>query len=262
MVTAKTFGFWLAEALHWLLLGGAILLLLYIEIVQRFILHEAHLENYERPFTLILLVLLSLALATERYGRFGKIDRQFERIAGAVENAMPARLLTDKEVGSEALRLVRAAERTIKALIYEEQPSQSRTISQEIAIHMASRKNVKFEMVLVADLTSVNEEFWRIHAERFDEYRKRGIEDHFVRYILDSKTPVGLDVLIVDDDHFGIAFSRLPRLKEQPKELAIRFWQQPAITRLVGEWFDRLTKEGIAVRYEVAEQKYRQDQVS
>jgi len=187
---------------------------------------------------------------------------QFRQLVGALENVLPARLLRGKEVDIGALRLVRAAERTIKVLVYEEEASQSPTISQEIAVHMSKRRDVSFEMVLVADLASVNNEFWRIHEDRFGEYRKRSIEGHFRRYILDSKCPVGLDVLIVDDDHFGVAFSRLPKPEAQTKELAIRFWDQPDITRLVREWFDNVIKEGIAISYEDAEQKYRQDQIS
>ena len=96
---------------------------------------------------------------------------------------------------------------------------------------------VTFEMILVADLSNVDDRFWTIHEERFKEYRKRGIESHFDRYILDSKSPVGFDLLIVDDQHLGIAFSRLPRPK-QTKELGIRFWEQRHITELVVDWFD------------------------
>ncbi len=225
-MTPQTSDFWskVDGALHSLLLIGAIVLLLYVEVLERLILHKPQLEEYERAYTLILLILLSLAIATERFVRFRRINTQFEQIARGIENALPARLLKDKEVGIEALRLIHAAERTIKVLIYEEEASQSETISEEIAKHMARHKNVRFEMVLVANLSKVDDEFWKIHEDRFREYRDRGLgSSDFKRYILDSKSPVGLDLLIVDDDHLGIAFSRLPRPRPQTKELGIRF---------------------------------------
>jgi hypothetical protein len=250
----------LGEATHWLLLIGAIVGVLYVEVVDRFIVKPPH-PDYERTFTMLLVVLLALALGIERNTRFKRIDAHFGQMARMVELALPTRLLLEAEVAGEALRLVRAAEHNIRALVYEEAAGKSRTISEEIAKHMEHHPGVKFELVLVADLSRIEDDFWRIHAQRYEAYRTRGVEGRFFRYILDYTKRVGLDVLIVDDNHLGIAFSPLPNYEEQVKNLGFRFWDQPEIATRVRDWFDTVflkegQSQGITIKYEEAEATY------
>jgi hypothetical protein len=65
---------------------GAIVGVLYVEVADRFIVKPPH-PDYERTFTMLLVVLLALALGLERNTRFKRIDSHFAQITRTVELA-------------------------------------------------------------------------------------------------------------------------------------------------------------------------------
>jgi hypothetical protein len=218
-------------------------------------------EGRELHLSLGIMSLLAVALGLERFTRFSRIEKQFDAIdrtltktkqslLGEISHALPARLLTGIEVFEQAAGLVGVARHSIKALVYEGETDNSATISEAIAHHLENHSTIKFELVLAVNLESITEDFWRIHEQRFDAYKRRHVEKQVDRFLLDTRKAFGFDTLIVDNTHVGLAFSPVPA-GEQTKQVGIRFWSQQTLASELTTWFDHLTRTGgPAKRYE------------
>jgi len=139
MTTLQRSWSWLAEAFHWLLLGGAYCIPFTLRLGTAY-LHKPHWEDSERTLTLI--YSSSSRCARDRtLWSVQEIDMQFRQLVGALENVLPARLLRGKEVDIEALRLYERLSAQSRSCL-RGRSKQSPTISQEIRMHMSKRRDV------------------------------------------------------------------------------------------------------------------------
>jgi len=230
--------------------------------------------SWELHVALVIVALLALALGIERFTRFEKIEEQFGAIQKTLSEALPtqelvsqinrilqqavrARLLTGIEVYEETIRLITAAEQSIKALVYEGEAADSGTVSDAIANHLEHHHTVSFYLVLVVNWELINDQFWEIHGKRYDVYKRRHVEKQVHRYILKARNPLGFDTLIIDDTHLGISFSPVTSA-DQSKQVGLRLLDQRAIVGPAKSWFDNhFLMGGAATGYEHAEEQWR-----
>lgn len=202
------------------------------------------------PFTLRIVGLLALALGLERFtrfahfdGRFSSLEDKLNRLGDEIGRRLSAGVLDGYDnVYDRATTLLRTSETSMRALVFANSfPVAPERFNDALIEHLKKHPTVKYHITFAANLTEVPEEFWSTVERREGGMKEAGVSRQLRITFLDTRKPIGFDILAVDHKHCCIAMS--PVAPGDPKsrmESAIVFEHEPEVTKRVRSWLDNL----------------------
>jgi hypothetical protein len=190
--------------------------------------------------------LLALSLGLERATHFQTIDRQIEDLRSLLARSAGGQHLKGyNEIYEAAIRLCSSADQQIRTVVFNTSPIKKPKTPQEWARAIAQRlqdsrkinRPVKLEAVIAVDFDFVKASDMAPFKERYKLYKKFGVADLYMPRLLEAKSPIGLDIFIIDRDHVIIAFTVSEGLRELQR--GILFENQPQLASEFADWFDQ-----------------------
>jgi hypothetical protein len=242
-------GKWLHRIVEWLLA----LVLIAVGLLGAFheVLHRVGLEiTNPDSFTLRIVGLLALALGLERFTRFAQlekhfasVDKQFSDLQKEIDERFAVRVVEGYEnVYDAAIGILRKSESLIRTLIFANRQTAPERFFEVLIEHLKQHKLVTYHVTIAVDLSSVSDDLWKTIERRTLVQRDAGVGERFQVTILNTKKPIGFDVMVVDDRHCAIALSSIPDPKID-KQVAIHFDEQVQVSKRIRAWIDNLSPQ-------------------
>lgn len=242
-------GKWLHRIVEWLLA----LVLIAVGLLGTFheVAHRVGIE-FTNPDSLTLRIvgLLALALGLERFTRFAQlekhfvsVDKRFDDLHRDVDRRFAVRVVEGYEnVYDAAIGIMRQSESLIRTLVFANKQTAPERFFEVLIDHLKQHKLVTYHVTIAVDLGSVSDELWKTIERRTLVQRDAGVGERFQVTILNTKKPIGFDVMVVDDRHCAIALSSIPDPKID-KQVAIHFDEQAQVSKRIRAWIDNLSPQ-------------------
>ncbi len=170
-------------------------------------------------------------------------DRQDDRLNDLellVKESIGVRYLkTTDEIESTGLRLIGAADRQYRTIVYGKGPKGSPRFIEGLARKFRQLKRMgkgpEVKAVIAVDLQNIPTSFQAEVDKRYAMYKKHGIEDVLSISLLDIKHVIGCDIQIIDKKHMVLTHTPFP---SHDMQRSILFENQPIIVADYVEWFD------------------------
>jgi hypothetical protein len=186
--------------------------------------------------TLLLIGALCFAIGLERFTKFEDMSKQLDKLFDRI-NTIPTQVLDGHDaIYSAASELVNDAKKIIRASSFRENHKPApkpylQSLAKKIKRSKSLRQPVEYRLLYgygsLADLIQAH-----THHEAFFTSRKIG---ECFRYAY-LNTPIGLDLLIIDDKHLLIA---LPTVATDPAlRKGIKFVDAPDLVIDILGWYD------------------------
>jgi hypothetical protein len=227
-------GKWLHRIVEWLLA----LVLIAVGLLGAFheVLHRVGLEiTNPDSFTLRIVGLLALALGLERFTRFAQLEKHFASVDKQFSEGY-------ENVYDAAIGILRKSESLIRTLIFANRQTAPERFFEVLIEHLKQHKLVTYHVTIAVDLSSVSDDLWKTIERRTLVQRDAGVGERFQVTILNTKKPIGFDVMVVDDRHCAIALSSIPDPKID-KQVAIHFDEQVQVSKRIRAWIDNLSPQ-------------------
>jgi len=194
-------------------------------------------------FILITVGFLSLGMGLERIIRFRRMDEQIQKIEQIIEKSSGGKHLRgSNEIYGASIRLLNEVQNQIRAIIYTNVPRAPEkwleTIIRRLKETKRSGSFARFVQVFALDINQISDEFNEKINQRIRLYEKNGVGNLVSISLVDMKSPVGFDVLILDRNHVLIGFTKFSGADQL--QSAILFENQPHIADEFADWFDKV----------------------
>ena len=174
-----------------------------------------------------------------------RLERILERAIGVYYLRGPT------EIYNSALRLYSSVEQQVRVFQIAGGPRPPDDYAEATAKILQERKQagrpVTFEAYLLLNLKKVPSNFKESNENRLGLYGKYGVRDLVSLHLLDSASPIGFDVWIVDRKHAHISLTTLAGVDQL--QCAIVLENQPQIVSDIADWFEKRVRP-LAVPYE------------
>lgn len=202
---------------------------------------------------LSVLGIVSFTLGVERLTTFRQIEHDFESVKKLILSTAASRELQgNQEIYAEGARLVQKANYHLRTIVFSTGPKAPDSFVSAVIKRMKEVKEqghyLQYEVILAFNLETLPKDFWAKNDKRInDYYKKAGVRDQLAIYLLDVKHPIGLDVLIVDEQHVTLGFPTVEKISSLQSGLS--FENQPELAKKFSGWYDQVLLRS-AVPYE------------
>lgn len=233
---------WLNRILEWLL--ASILIVVGVfgvlhEIAEKVGLHAINPSS----FTLRIVALLAFALGLERFTRFARVDKRLSELDASIHSRLPVRVIDGHEdMYNQAATLLRTCESSARAVVFANTlPHASASYVEAIFKHLQDHPLTSYHVTFVANLSDVPQEFWTAMESREAKMAAAGVRQQFKVDFINSRKPIGFDLLVIDERHCCMALS--PATSHDPmaiRQAGFHFEDAPAVAKHVKSWIEQL----------------------
>lgn len=146
------------------------------------------------------------------------------------------------EVYDRALTLLKTSEVSCRAAVYSSNlPLAPERFVDGLVNHLKTHPRVTYHITFIGNLSNIPQEFWTTVELRRKRMEDANVTHQFRMTFIDSKNPVGFDVLVIDENHCCIGFS--PAAPTQPhtrRHAGLFFEQSPDMVRGMRSWLENL----------------------